>query len=478
MLFDHSYAKQLADLVSRVKVSPFASPKLESVNHSLLSQLGIAKAQFAAPQLLENLFSETAPFNRHAVAQKYGGHQFGVWNPELGDGRGLLLGEVVDNQQRRWDLHLKGAGKTPYSRFGDGRAVLRSTIREYLASEALHHLGIPSSRALCLISSDETVYRETPENGAMMIRACQSHIRFGHFEYFYHSKQSDKLQRLLDYTLETHFSHCLQSANPYLALLTEICLSTADLIAKWQAFGFCHGVMNTDNMSIHGITFDYGPYAFLDNYEPGYVCNHSDHSGRYAFDQQPGVALWNLNALAHAFSPFLTIEQIKAALQQYEPRLQRQYAQLMSHKLGFEQPDGQIMELMNQWLNMLASDKRDYTQSFRLLCHSDQHLEPVVDHFIDRKAAHAWVLRYQSMLNEKQPQVELRQQRMLAVNPKFILRNYLAQQAIDKAQSGSFDYFHRLLDVLAKPFDEQLHNHEFAAPPPDWGLAMEISCSS
>lgn len=480
MQLDHSYAVELPELVSRIEVKPLFEPRLIAVNQQLLHELELQEKDFEQQALFDAMFLDAGKLNRLSVAQKYGGHQFGHWNPDLGDGRGLLLGEIVTSKAKRWDLHLKGAGPTPYSRSGDGRAVLRSTIREYLASEALHHLGIPTSRALCLIASNETVYRETPEKGAMMIRACQSHLRFGHFEYFYHSKQPEKLQQLFDYTFKYHFPRCLEQDQPYRALLLEIVQSTAALIAKWQAFGFNHGVMNSDNMSIHGITFDYGPFAFLDDYVPGFICNHSDHSGRYAFDRQPGIALWNLNALAHAFTPYLEIDQIKSVLGEFERTLQNEYAQLMRAKFGLEQKNDNDLQLINEWLELLQMDNRDYTQSFRLLSHFDlsNANTNICDHFIHRDKAKGWLTKYAERLQVEKSDCRNRQLKMQGINPKFVLRNYLAQQTIDQAEQGDFTLFNELFSVLQRPFEEQAEFDKLAAPPPDWGKKMEISCSS
>jgi len=476
----HQYAEKLSCLGTFTRVTPIENPVLRHVNQSLLTELDLAQDLFTEKQLFPALFNQQGLFNHKAFAQKYGGHQFGHWNPELGDGRGLLLAEVLDKQTRSWDLHLKGAGKTPYSRFGDGRAVLRSTMREYLASEALHHLGIPTSRALCLISSATPVTRERQETAAMMIRACQSHIRFGHFEYYYHNQQFEQLSQLFYFCLKRHFTSCLSEANPHLAMLEQIVLSSAQLIAKWQALGFAHGVMNTDNMSIHGITFDFGPYAFMDEFNPGLICNHSDHSGRYAFDQQPGVALWNLNALAHAFSPYLDIEQIKQALSLYEPSLLSHYSQLMSQKLGLKVQDELTQTLLNQLLQQMHKERRDYTQTFRALCQIEIEgtNQAFVDLFIDRQQIQTWLENYTKRLSQQSWPEPQRQQAMKQVNPKYILRNYLAQQAIQDAELADFDEFNHLLRVLSKPYDEQAENQHYACPPPDWGRNMEISCSS
>lgn len=480
MKFDHSYVSELQQLGSLVKPVELKSARIASVNQRLVEELQLPAQWFKNNTLLSMLFADDSELTRFSMAQKYGGHQFGGWNPDLGDGRGLLLTEWVTGSGQRWDLHLKGAGPTPYSRFADGRAVLRSTIREYLASEALHHLGIPSSRALCLITSDEPVYREKQEWGAMLIRVCQSHIRFGHFEYFYHSQQNDKLDKLFKYCFKHHFADCQETEHPHLSMLQKIVADTASLIAKWQAYGFNHGVMNTDNMSIHGITFDFGPYAFLDDFNPGFVCNHSDHSGRYAFDQQPGVALWNLNALAHAFSPYLSVEQIQSALGQYELVLQSDYADLMRSKLGLKAGDQNNQLVVNEWLNLLAQDKRDYSLSFRLLCDFDVHGEnrALRDHFVDRDKFSQWADNYKTLLLGQNEQQAQRQLSMKQHNPNYLLRNYLAQLVIDDADQGDFTKFDTLLKVLRKPFNDEPEYAEYAKPPPQWGKHLEISCSS
>jgi uncharacterized protein YdiU (UPF0061 family) len=478
--FDHSYVDELQHLGSLIKPVALKNARIASVNQKLVEELQLPAEWFKDNALLSMLFADDSELTRFSMAQKYGGHQFGGWNPDLGDGRGLLLTEWVTGSGQRWDLHLKGAGPTPYSRFADGRAVVRSTIREYLASEALHHLGIPTSRALCLITSDEPVYREKQEWGAMLIRVCQSHIRFGHFEYFYHSQQKDKLDELFKYCFKYHFADCQNAEYPHLSMLQKIVTDTASLIAKWQAYGFNHGVMNTDNMSIHGITFDFGPYAFLDDFNPGFVCNHSDHSGRYAFDQQPGVALWNLNALAHAFTPYLSVEQIQSVLGQYETIWQSDYAELMGSKFGLKAGDQNNQLVVNQWLDLLVQDKRDYSLSFRLLCDFDVHGENLAlrDYFVDRDKFSQWADNYKALLLRQNVQQDQRQLSMKLCNPNYILRNYLAQLAIDTAEQDDFSKFHTLLKVLQNPFVDDPAYAEYAKPPPQWGKHLEISCSS
>ncbi|EOB6679800.1 protein adenylyltransferase SelO [Vibrio vulnificus] len=437
------------------------------------------------PQLLA-VFSGAEPFSAFKpLAMKYAGHQFGVYNPDLGDGRGLLLAEM-QNQQGQWfDIHLKGAGLTPFSRMGDGRAVLRSTLREYLCSEAMAALGIETTRALGMMVSDTPVYREQVEQGACLIRLAQTHIRFGHFEHFFYTEQYDELRLLADNVIEWYLPDCLHQPKPYLAMFEQVVAKTATMIAQWQAVGFAHGVMNTDNMSILGQTFDYGPFGFLDDYEPGYICNHSDYQGRYAFDQQPRVALWNLSALAHALSPLIERDDLELALAQYEPTLGKVFSQLMRQKLGLLSQQEGDSELFNAMFTLLAENHTDYTRFFRTLSQLDREDEQtVIDLFVDRDAAHGWLSRYLERVALEQTasgEVKSAQQRceqMRAVNPKYILRNYLAQQAIDKAEQGDFSEVHTLAKLLKNPYDDQPEMEAYARLPPEWGKKMVISCSS
>ncbi|EPD0967901.1 TPA: YdiU family protein [Vibrio vulnificus] len=437
------------------------------------------------PQLLA-VFSGEEPFSAFKpLAMKYAGHQFGVYNPDLGDGRGLLLAEM-QNQQGQWfDIHLKGAGLTPFSRMGDGRAVLRSTLREYLCSEAMAALGIETTRALGMMVSDTPVYREQVEQGACLIRLAQTHIRFGHFEHFFYTEQYDELRLLADNVIEWYLPDCLHQPKPYLAMFEQVVAKTATMIAQWQAVGFAHGVMNTDNMSILGQTFDYGPFGFLDDYEPGYICNHSDYQGRYAFDQQPRVALWNLSALAHALSPLIDRDDLELALAQYEPTLGKVFSQLMRQKLGLLSQQEGDSELFNAMFTLLAENHTDYTRFFRTLSQLDrEHEQTVIDLFVDRDAAHGWLSRYlervaleQTASGEVKSALQ-RCEQMRSVNPKYILRNYLAQQAIDKAQQGDFSEVHTLAKLLKNPYDDQPEMEAYARLPPEWGKKMVISCSS
>jgi uncharacterized protein YdiU (UPF0061 family) len=490
----HHYATELSAISSQVKPFPVTRARVAMRNKSLANELGIDLAELETDALLMALFSDNGQLQENSVAQKYGGHQFGQWNPNLGDGRGLLLGEIKAPNGIFSDLHLKGAGPTPYSRHADGRAVLRSTIREYIAGEALHALGIPSSRSLCLLTSHEPVQREQRERGAMMIRTCPSHIRFGHFEYFHHSNQPQEVEALFNYSFKHHFPSCLESPTPHADMLQTVVKNTALMIAKWQAYGFNHGVMNTDNMSIHGITFDYGPYAFLDDFVPEYICNHSDHTGRYAFDQQPSVGLWNLNALAHAFASFLEIDEIKSILSTYEITLVNEYQTLMKQRLGFYEHainDTQLVSevdiLIAEWMAILKEEKADFHQSFRLLSERLLSLEKldlkvISDNFVQAERIRQWCVNYheiqQSLLalsNDTWAQV---QQKMLAVNPKFVLRNHLAQEAIEAAENDDFSICEALITVLTSPFADHPEFSHFSKPPVNRQKGISLSCSS
>lgn len=417
------------------------------------------------------------------LASVYSGHQFGVWAGQLGDGRALWLGEV-DTPAGPQELQLKGAGQTPYSRRGDGRAVLRSSIREFLCSEAMAALGVPTTRALCITGSALPVRRETLETAAVVTRVAPSFLRFGHFEHFAHHDQPEALRRLAAWFIAHHAPECADAPEPAVALLRRVALQTADLVAHWQAVGFCHGVMNTDNMSMLGLTLDYGPFGFMDAFDPGHVCNHSDDRGRYAYARQPGVAFWNLHALAQAFMPLLTIdtdaqaeaagERLLEAVEAFRDRFASQMLARMRAKLGLATAEDGDQALADDFLRLMAASRADFTLSFRRLSRALTDAEPLRDLFIDRAALDAWLLRWRERLARESGDV---QARMLAVNPAVVLRNHLAENAIRAAQAGDFGEIERLRAVLACPFDEPALPSD-AALPPDWAQTLEVSCSS
>ncbi|MEQ1626103.1 MAG: protein adenylyltransferase SelO, partial [Nitrospira sp.] len=318
--FDNSYARLPESFHAKLNPTPFSSaPYLISFNRAAAELIDLDPAEASRPEFAGVFGGSLLVPGMEPLAMLYSGHQFGVYVPQLGDGRAILLGEVQNDRGEKWDLQLKGAGMTPFSRDGDGRAVLRSTIREYLCSEAMHGLGIPTTRALCIVGSDHQVYREQVETGAVVLRMAPTHVRFGSFEVFYYRKQHEQLKVLADYVIAQHYPHLVEVSDKYARFFTEVVERTAKLIAQWQAVGWAHGVMNTDNMSILGITLDYGPFGFIDDYDPGFICNHSDHNGRYAFNQQPYIGLWNLSCLAQALLPLAEKDALKAALDSYTP---------------------------------------------------------------------------------------------------------------------------------------------------------------
>ena len=475
--FEHHYFDRLTGFYTELQPTPLMGARLLYHSAPLAAELGLDPELFSAENTAywsgEKLFDGMKP-----LAQVYSGHQFGVWAGQLGDGRGLLLGEQKLPDGRVMDWHLKGAGLTPYSRMGDGRAVLRSVIREFLASEALHHLDIPTTRALTIVTSNDPVYREQTERGAMLIRVAPSHIRFGHFEHFYYRREPEKVRQLADYAIRRHWPQLQGEAEKYVLWFRDIVSRTASMIARWQTVGFAHGVMNTDNMSLMGLTFDYGPYGFLDDYQPGYICNHSDYQGRYSFDNQPAVGLWNLQRLAQSLSPFIDVDALNDALDGYQEVLLREYGALMRNKLGLLTQEKGDNELLNSLFALMAREGSDYTRTFRMLSQTEQNsaASPLRDEFIDRQAFDDWFTLYRSRLQQEQVDDATRQAKMKAANPAMVLRNWLAQRAIEQAEQGQYDELHRLHVALRTPFADR--DDDYVSRPPDWGKRLEVSCSS
>lgn len=478
--FDNRFARLGDAFSTEVLPEPIEAPRLVVASAAAMVLLDLHPSEAQRPEFAELFAGHKLWDTAEPRAMVYSGHQFGGYTPRLGDGRGLLLGEVINQAGEHWDLHLKGAGMTPYSRMGDGRAVLRSSIREFLASEHLHALGIPSSRALCVTGSSTPVWREKQETAAMVLRLSPSHIRFGHFEYFYYTRQHEHLKTLGEHVLACHFPHCLEQDEPWLAMLREVIERTAGMIAHWQAYGFCHGVMNTDNMSILGITFDYGPYAFLDDFDANHICNHSDDTGRYSFSNQVPIAHWNLAALAQALTPFVEVEKLREALELFLPLYQAHYLDLMRKRLGFTSAQDSDEELIQRLLQLMQSSAVDYSNFFRELgdsapLHAVQRLR---EDFVDLAGFDTWADDYCQRSEQESGEQAERQTRMHAANPKYILRNYLAQQAIEAAEQGDYAPVRELHAVLSRPFDEQPEMQRYAQRPPDWGKHLQISCSS
>jgi uncharacterized protein YdiU (UPF0061 family) len=480
--FDNTYARLPPGFSVRVPPRPLQEAHLVSVSPEAMGLLGLEPSEAQRPEFVQALGGGQPLPGMEPVAAVYAGHQFGVYVPRLGDGRAILLGEVLTPTGERWEVQLKGSGLTPFSRMGDGRAVLRSTVREYLCSEAMHALGLPTTRALCILGGTEKVYREEVETGAMLVRLAASHVRFGTFEYFHHTGQHSHVAALADYLLSRHFPHLVGAPERYVRFFAEVVERTAQLVAGWQSVGFAHGVLNTDNMSILGLTLDYGPFGFLDDFEPGFVCNHSDDFGRYAFNKQPRVALWNLSCLAEALLTLITEEQAQAALQAFLPSFGAHYQERMRRKLGLSEARAGDSGLLETLLPLMAGARVDYTRFFRLLGRFDTTAgarnEPLRDLFLDTAGFDAWAAEYRARLLAEGSEGAERRARMDGVNPKYVLRNYLAQTAITRAQEGDFREVDRLRQVLARPFDEQPEQEASAAPPPAWGRHLAVSCSS
>ncbi len=476
--FANSFAALPPLFYSAVQSTPLADPHLISFNADVAALIGLDPAQAQHVDVASYLSGNVSLPGAQPVAALYAGHQFGHYVPQLGDGRAMLLGEL-DNG---WELQLKGAGPTPYSRGSDGRAVLRSTIREYLCSEAMYGLGIPTTRALSIVGSPQPVYREQVETAAVLTRVSQSFVRFGSFEVYFYRGQKEALRTLADYVIARHYPDLVDAADKYPRFLREVVLNTARLMAHWQAIGFAHGVMNTDNMSILGLTLDYGPFGFLDTYDPGFICNHSDETGRYAFKQQPDIGAWNLTRLAQALTPLMEIDAAKEAIAIYPSAYATHYIDLMSAKLGL-QPGKEAVPLVTAVLEILHKNQLDYTIFFRALCDFDSTPDalnaPLRDLFVDRAGFDVWAADYRAHLAAQRSIDAVRAAAMKRVNPKYILRNHLAEIAIRKARDeADFSEVNRLHALLRRPFDEQPELHAYAGAPPDWASRISVSCSS
>jgi uncharacterized protein YdiU (UPF0061 family) len=464
---------------TELRPTPLPEPYWVGRSTALARELGLDEAWLHSAEGLAAFTGNVPVAGTRPYASVYSGHQFGVWAGQLGDGRAIMLGET----ERGFELQLKGSGRTPYSRMGDGRAVLRSSIREFLCSEAMHALGIPTTRALCVTGSDARIRREELETAAVVTRVSPSFIRFGHFEHFAANQQGEELRALADYVIDRYYPACRTTdrfnGNAYAALLEAVSERTAALLAQWQAVGFCHGVMNTDNMSILGLTIDYGPFQFLDGFDPRHICNHSDTAGRYAYNQQPNVAYWNLFCLAQALLPLIGDQEIAlTALESYKTVFPNAFEARMRSKLGLIDSAPADRALIEGVLKLLAQEKVDYTIFWRRL---SDHMaggssEAVRDLFLDRAGFDTWRLSFA----ERHAQTPAAQAAdlMRRSNPKFVLRNHLGQQAIESAQQKDFSGVATLLKLLETPFEDHAGHEAYAGFPPDWASTIEISCSS
>ena len=498
---------------SRVQPAKVAQPQLVAYAWEVAEELGLSRT-FCESDDFPHIFSGNRVLDdMDPYAMCYGGHQFGNWAGQLGDGRAINLGELIGPTGKRWVVQLKGAGLTPYSRSADGLAVLRSSIREFLCSEAMHHLGVPTTRALSLVSTGEHVVRDMFYNGnpklepgAVVCRVAPSFVRFGNFQIFAARGEIDVLQQLVDYTIRTDFPHLGEpSRATYLAWLEEVCRTTAQMIVHWLRVGFVHGVMNTDNMSILGLTIDYGPYGWLEDYDSNWTPNTTDAaSHRYAFGKQPQIAHWNLVQLANALYPLIEqTEPLEKALGSYVQEFESGWQTTMAHKLGLQSFKPDLDDsLVGGLLEILQLAETDMTIFYRRLASLEldakpvdqiddtAFIQPLLDaYYVPEQLTPettarlaAWLRRYHDRVREDGTDDETRRTRMNAVNPKYVLRNYLAQLAIDKAEQGDPSLVHDLLELLRHPYDEQSDKEAYAKKRPDWarqrpGCSM-LSCSS
>ena len=467
---------------TRLMPTPLPAPYFVAASTPAAALIGLDAARLAEADFVELLSGNAVAQQSQPLAAVYSGHQFGVWAGQLGDGRAILLGDLA-TENGPMELQLKGAGATPYSRMGDGRAVLRSSIREFLCSEAMAALGIPTSRALAIMGSNQGVMRETVETAAVVTRMAPSFVRFGSFEHWFSRKKPDELKILADYVIDSFYPELRTHDNPYQALLAEVCRRTAHMIAHWQAVGFMHGVMNTDNMSILGLTLDYGPFGFMEAFDAEHICNHTDSQGRYSYANQPQVGHWNCYALGQALLPLIgEVSLAQAALDSYEPAFASKMNELLRAKLGLRTEQDADTQLFDAMFAVMQANHVDFTNFFRALGNlqvgAPENDTELRDMFIDRPAFDGWAAQYRARLLLEHSEDLPRKLAMDQVNPKYVLRNYLAQVAIDKAQQQDYTEVAQLLAVLQKPFDEQPEHQHYAALPPDWASHLEVSCSS
>ncbi|HIP17891.1 MAG TPA: YdiU family protein [Sulfurovum sp.] len=457
----------------RVKPAPLKNAFLIHANEEVAKMLDIDVEELNTESFAAFANGALALEGSDTFAMCYAGHQFGFFVERLGDGRAINIGTI-----NNLHMQLKGAGQTKYSRSGDGRAVLRSSIREYLMSEAMHGLGIETTRALALMGSKHEVYRQTWEKGAMVLRVSPSWVRFGTFEYFAHKKKYKELEALADYAIAESYPHLADEENKYFYFFAEVVGKTARLMAEWQAVGFNHGVMNTDNMSIAGLTIDYGPYAFLDDYDFAFICNHTDQYGRYSFGSQPNVGEWNLRALMVALAPLVKSDELQKVMGHYSKFYTEHYLNLMTKKLGFDQHKDEDLNLIKHLLGMMQGLSIDYTLFFRTLSRYNGDRKELLKLGLYHTPMNDWLHDYDERLEENSSTEEERQAKMLQTNPKFVLKNYMLQEAIDKAEEGDYTLVNDLFDIAQNPYAEHEEHEPWAEATPDEFKNRKLSCSS
>src|SRR6267142_2742138 len=486
--FQNTYSALPANFFARVAPTPVAAPRLIKLNRALAVHLGLDPDLLDSPEGAEILAGKRLPDGADPIAMAYAGHQFGHFVPQLGDGRAILLGEVIDKDGVRRDIQLKGSGPTPFSRRGDGRAALGPVLREYIVSEAMFKLGIPTTRSLAAVMSGESVMRETALPGAVLTRVAASHIRVGTFQFFAARGDTDGVRRLADHVIGRHYPQLADAERPYHALLDRVIARQADLVARWLRVGFIHGVMNTDNTSISGETIDYGPCAFMDHYDPAMVFSSIDELGRYAYANQPRIALWNLTRLAECLLPLLgdeqdkAIEQAQSALGNFVETFDAAYQAGLRKKLGLSTARDDDRALAQDFLDAMAKNQADFTQTFRRL--SDAALTPAEDNkvrelFADPNAFDEWAGRWRRRIGDEPQAPAARQTAMRSVNPAFIPRNHLIEAVIEAAVNrDDFAPFEELLTVLSKPYEDQPEFARYAEAPEPHQRVLRTFCGT
>lgn len=471
--FDNTFRTLPKFLYEEVRPTPLIKPHLIHVS-DLKEEMGLTLDDQALSSWLNG---ESHLPGEQRIATRYAGHQFGVWAGQLGDGRAISLGEIISGPGERFEVQTKGSGLTPFSRMGDGKAVIRSSVREYLCSEAMQGLTIPTSRVLALIIGQDQVYRETVERSALVARVFPSNLRFGHFEMCYHYQKKEELNLLIDYSAK-YFYPGLSIED----MLKTIIERTAQLMASWMGVGFCHGVMNTDNMSALGITIDYGPFGFLEDTVLNFVCNHSDHSGRYAYNQQPNVAHWNLGRLLVCFLDRVPAEKLQALLDTYPSLFEARYLEILRHKLGLHSPGANDYQLGLKLLQVMNQLNVDYTFTFRQLCHyrlaEPQSLKAFWDYYGQRQEMLEWLKEYDQRLSQETTSQSERAEQMIKSNPKYVLKNYIAQEVIAEVEQGRDAKLKSWLEIFYRPFDEHPAFEQYAQPTPAEHKNIQVSCSS
>ncbi|MBS1211601.1 MAG: hypothetical protein H6R26_217 [Proteobacteria bacterium] len=483
--FDNTYALLPERFFARVPPVPVAQPKLIKLNESLAEELGLDREALQSPEGVAVLAGNQLPDGAAPLAMAYAGHQFGNFVPQLGDGRAILLGEILDPAGKRFDVHLKGSGRTPFSRNGDGRAWLGPVLREYVLSEAMHALGIPTTRSLAAVATGEPVFRETTLPGAVLTRVARGHVRVGTFEYFQARQDIGALRQLADYVIERHYPEVKGTDQPYRAFLAAVATRQAELIAQWLGVGFIHGVMNTDNMSIVGETIDFGPCAFMDHFHPARVYSSIDRHGRYAYSNQPHIAQWNLARLAEALLPLLNPDVSKAveAAQQiivgFEWSFEKAYLDRFRAKLGLLEPQAGDAELIDGLLQAMTEAGPDFTNTFRALCDAaagDSRL--IRAEFGDSALGEAWLIRWQSRLAGESISPTDRANAMRRVNPAIIPRNHRVEAALNAAVAGDLEPLDALLLALANPWDDDPAAAFFTRPPEPHEVVQKTFCGT